>query len=301
MTSRCFLGTHYVMDEDWKTVWGNVQKDVVCLMGQREICPTTSRDHWQVFIKFKQPCRITGALKTLGIKMSLTRQTHGSEDFMAAYVQKLDTSVPDTFFKFGTTVKQGTRTDLQKVTDRVDEGASLVEIASEFPREFVKFHNGISKLVELKVEKRDWPMDVQIYWGPPGTGKTRKAYEENPDVYFKDSSKWWDNYRGEECVIIDDFDPSTMDWKFQYWLTLLDRYPMRVEMKGGSTEFRSRKIIITSNFDPKEWFAGRSNRDAFFRRVSKIEQIPKPCHDVPCHEVDINNIGVLYPTQPGRF
>lgn len=44
------------------------------------------------------------------------------------------------------------------------------------------------------------------YWGQPGAGKSRKAYEENPGAYRKAQNKWFDGYRGEKVIILDDLD-----------------------------------------------------------------------------------------------
>jgi len=124
-------------------------------------------------------------------------------------------------------------------------------------------------------EKRNWVMDVRIYYGPPGTGKTRSVYDEFglDDVYQKMVGKWWDGYKGEKVVIIDDFDPDNcFEIVYDFYLKLLDRYPMRIEYKGGSCQFRSKIIIFTSNVDPKGWWSDKENRGAFFRRVNTIKK-----------------------------
>ncbi len=123
-------------------------------------------------------------------------------------------------------------------------------------------------------ERRTWKMEVLIYWGPPGTGKTRKAFTDHPGAYMKGNSKWWGGYLGQETVIVDDFAPMEKQWSFDYWLRLLDRYPCRVECKGDDFEFVSRRIIITSNHDPALWWFV-DNKAAFFRRVTKIIRFPE--------------------------
>lgn len=66
----------------------------------------------------------------------------------------------------------------------------------------------------------------------------------------KDNTKWWDGYDKQEFVILDDFRGSQM--QFNELLRLLDRYQHRVEFKGGSRQFDSPNIIITSINHPKD-------------------------------------------------
>lgn len=93
------------------------------------------------------------------------------------------------------------------------------------------------------------------YWGAPGTGKTRKAWEENPNLYVKSRNKWWDGYHGEEVVLLDDWDPNDkcLVGHLKLWA---DRYPFRGETKGSSMMIRPKKIIITSNYSPEQCFEG---------------------------------------------
>ena len=93
-----------------------------------------------------------------------------------------------------------------------------------------------------------------VFWitGPSGSGKSKLAYEIGEElfednVYWKDGEKWWDGYDGHECVIIDDFRGNNM--KFNYLLKVLDRYPMRVEVKGGYRQLKAKIIMITTIFD----------------------------------------------------
>lgn len=69
-------------------------------------------------------------------------------------------------------------------------------------------------------------------------------------------------------MIIDEF----YGWlRYSFLLQLLDRYPIRIEYKGGSVEFTSRRIILTSNKAPQDWY----DKDKFpyppiERRLTKI-------------------------------
>lgn len=54
------------------------------------------------------------------------------------------------------------------------------------------------------LEERKEQKKCLWYTGLPGTGKTRKAREDNPGAYYKLQNKWWDGYQGQKTVIMDD-------------------------------------------------------------------------------------------------
>lgn len=83
--------------------------------------------------------------------------------------------------------------------------------------------------------------------GETGSGKSRAVWDNcGDDLYLKDKNKWWDNYKGQNYVLIDDFEP---DWSGKAKLkTWADRYPFTVEFKGGSTTIRPKMLIVTSNY-----------------------------------------------------
>ncbi len=62
--------------------------------------------------------------------------------------------------------------------------------------------------------------------------------------------------------------------KFQYLLKLLDRYPFRVEVKGGFRQFRSDLIIITCPKPPEEcYMEAGEDIDQLLRRIDTIEEM----------------------------
>ena len=86
-------------------------------------------------------------------------------------------------------------------------------------------------------------------------------------MYIKDpNSKWWDGYNGQELVIIDEFSGVINVTHLLRWL---DRYPCRVEVKGASKVLRATKFWITSNIDPRNWYAEITpeQKNALMRRM----------------------------------
>jgi len=129
--------------------------------------------------------------------------------------------------------------------------------------------------IELHSSARSFKTEVYWYYGPTGTGKSRAANVEAPHAYWKSPvDKWWDGYSGQEDVIVDDYRRDLCT--FATLLRLFDRYPLRVEYKGGSCEFRSKRIFITSPKSPKDtWTEGEKPRtdediQQLLRRITKI-------------------------------
>lgn len=72
-------------------------------------------------------------------------------------------------------------------------------------------------------------------------------------------------------VIIDEF----YSWlRYDFFLRLTDRYPLQVETKGGSVQFVSRIIVVTSNTPPDAWYPSIQDRGAFNRRIGAVFPFP---------------------------
>lgn len=135
---------------------------------------------------------------------------------------------------------------------------------------------GAELLVRYIEPKRNWPMDVRWYWGPTGSGKTRRAVEEaGPEVWMSAHSlQWWDGYDGHENVILDDFRGDFCP--FHTLLRILDRYEFRVMVKGGSRQLLARTIWVTSCVPPQDAYPGCSERmDQLLRRITSVVQMER--------------------------
>lgn len=110
-----------------------------------------------------------------------------------------------------------------------------------------------------------------VFWGPTGTGKSKRAWEEaGPGAYIKNSrTKFWDGYQGQTNVIIDEFRGGI---DISYLLTWLDVYPCRVEVKGSSIALSATNFWICSNIPPERWYPDIDweTQEALNRRLTVI-------------------------------
>lgn len=141
-------------------------------------------------------------------------------------------------------------------------------------------HNLAKNIVRAPVPRPD--IKCTWYHGKAGSGKSRAAWarflegpveDRLPMAYAKTGdNRWWNGYRGEEYVIIDDLAKGAIH--LALILTWCDRYPCRVETKGGMEPLYATDITITSNLAPDECFEKCTDeeRAALFRRFEIIQK-----------------------------
>lgn len=109
------------------------------------------------------------------------------------------------------------------------------------------------QLYKLKTEKLDSrsTLDNYWYWGPSGSGKSKKARDDDPDAFIKMPNKWWDGYENEATVLLDDIglEHKCLGYHFKIWA---DHYPFAAETKGATVKIRPSKIVVTSNYHPRD-------------------------------------------------
>lgn len=150
--------------------------------------------------------------------------------------------------------KQGKRCDIELAYAAAEKKQTTKEyVVEQRPGlQAIKHYRAICDI--LDEPRAVAPVDVRWYYGPTGSGKTWSAHSEFPGLYTCLTYKWWDGYEAQETILIDDFRPVWCKW--EELLRLTDRYPFRVEYKGGSREVKFKRVIITAPTTPEEMFAG---------------------------------------------
>lgn len=190
----------------------------------------------------------------------------GSADENADYCKKGG----DVLIEVGTRKQQGKRTDIDDVREDLRAGKRMFDIV-DTARSYQS-----CKMAEKWLEYREPPRteapEVRWYWGEAGVGKTLAAREwlekDGDDAFVPVSFKWWQGYDGHRSVLLDDVRKDFC--KYHEMLKLLDRYPYRVEMKGGARQLRATKIAITAPEPPQDMWCTREDLWQLLRRISLV-------------------------------
>lgn len=169
---------------------------------------------------------------------------------------------------------QGKRSDIHQATELILSGAKMKDVALSNPPVYVKYHKGLHAFKAIIQEERTEPPEVIVLIGKTGTGKSRQAREmtDDPYVWCPQQGQWFDGYEGQDHTIFEEF---RGQFPLGMMLSILDRYSCRVQYKGGSIQFRSNKIIITSPVHPEKWYEtlGDDKIDQLMRRITEIKML----------------------------
>lgn len=195
----------------------------------------------------------------------------GTHDQARAYCMKEDSRVAGPW-EFGEPPAQGKRNDIKEFVSEIKKRKVMSEqvLLEEFAPVVAKYPNFVARCQSLYGGTRSTMPIVQVFYGDPETGKSERAHAENPDAYVHTGTQWWDGYRGQQAVILDDFYGATSGISYQMFLKVCDKYPLKVQVKGGFQEFLATKIVITSNERWDTWYSDDKgfNYDAIKRRIN---------------------------------
>lgn len=252
--------------------WGDsMPPEVSYFVFGQEVGDSGTR-HLQGFVSFHKKLRITGIRKIFKTRQFYAAAMRGTPEEAATYCKK-----DGNYFSGGSLPKgRGSRSDLDAIAERIRNGDSQLEIATDHFAKWCQYGKRFEAYRQLLVKPRTEPPRCFYLFGSTGTGKTRAAYHFYPDLYRTPDPflRWFDGYRGQECVLIDDFrgkkDNSQSECAFGWILQLLDRYSMQVPVKGGYVQWAPRTIIVTSNLAVEELFPDIDSAP-LRRRFTRIE------------------------------
>jgi len=254
---------------------------------QLEIAPETGRRHVQAYVEMEKAVTLAFLKKHFGnsIHAEIRRGTQQQAiDYCTKEESRERGCEPEIF---GTPMKTnakgktaGARNDWKKCHALVDEGQSTLDVLHELPHltPNIKAIEHYRFLVNLH-KTRSAKTKLIVLYGDPGTGKTSTAISMcGEDDYYlvpaDGKDLWWDGYDCDKhkTVIFDEFTGARMPMTLLNQLA--DRCKLHLQVKGGHTVFLAERIIVTSNFAPKDWWKNMSPESfqALERRIDYCAQ-----------------------------
>lgn len=258
-----------------ETLYASLQDDITYICGQIEIASTGQR-HFQGYVQLRVSKPLSWVRNSISDSAHWEKQK-GTATQAMEYCKKVDdTTVANSFVEFGRFVAgrggAGARNDLNDFKEAIKSGVSqreLIETHTETFAKHIKFHDRVRSLYRPKRKVDDWK--VVLYVGDPRSGKTRKAFDENPDLFelpITNGTLWFDGYDGHETVLFDDFIGAASKLSLDNCLKLFDRYPRQVPIKQTHGWYMPNKVIVTSNYHPRYWYNWKG-REVSWEALSK--------------------------------
>lgn len=212
-------------------------------------------------------------------------------------------------------VAQGNRSDIAEVQYDLDRGMLQHEYATKHFATFIRYPKLVENYATAKVRPRTGKEEIVVhfYYGIAGAGKSRLAFltarlwgiEQGRihggqrGFYVFDLKQWFDGYKGERVIVIDDFRGSSCS--FTTFKRLLDRYPFQMAVKGSSCHVAATHFIITSNTLPDAWWKEEvtgPELSAIYRRITHVKYFAE--NDI-CQSFDSYRAFAVHYDNPSRL
>lgn len=274
---------------------------------QLEAAPTTGYLHFQGYFELVNKKSFDWIQKHIR-QFEYLKERKGSPHQAWAYATKQETRILGPWLLGEPTVAEHGKNKASElfVLD-VKKGMTDLQLSESHPAMFLQRIRGLDRLRENMKPQRTSPIEVFLFYGPPGVGKTEFAYEQarlaGVEPYEIPLGKdFWTSAAiyGAKWVILDEFKSNL---SLKDLLKLLDNRPVEVPMKGSFNWWCPEVVIITTNVSPWNWYQYKERdfeRQALFRRLKtggcyKFEKndakVPIPV------EIDIEDQSVFGPQE----
>lgn len=239
-----------------------------------ETCPKTGKHHWQTYVNWRHAKTLTACIRSLDLtEHPWVGPAKGSFASNLNYIRGPYESPDKTKTKpynpewqeHGKQPSQGQRADLLALRDEMAAGETKIEkIILDKPDMYHQYGRTLHAIdTQLNINKfRDFMTEGIWYWGATGTGKSHRAFKDyNPDTHYvwHSDKGWWDNYYGQEVVIMNDF---RGEISYNQLLQIVDKWPYQVSRRGAPPrQFVSKSVIITSSLPPHKIYHNRDAED----------------------------------------
>jgi len=172
------------------------------LVYQQEVGEENETPHFQGYAEFSGARTLSWYKQLSGLERAHIEPRRGTGAQAANYCMKDEGRLMEPI-EWGEMKEQGKRSDLEAIRRELDENKPMKRIAEDHFSSWCRYHKSFKAYKQLKVQPRNWPMELVFIIGPTGTGKSRRTHEmAGESVYYKPPGKWWDDYNGEKVVSI---------------------------------------------------------------------------------------------------
>ncbi len=190
--------------------------------------------------------------------------------------KKHETCVPDTFEEHGEmpVERKGRKSDIDDIYVMLKDGLSNYQIMEQIPESLLnldKIEIARQTIIQEKYKDHWRNLDICYIYGATGTGKTRSVMDKYgySNVFrVTDYSHPFDNYKGQDVVIFEEFRSSV---KLSDMLNYLDGYPLELPCRYANKYACYTKVFLISNIPLTDQYSDdrTENTSAFIRRISK--------------------------------
>lgn len=156
------------------------------------------------------------------------------------------------------------------------KGKSERDIAMSFPSSYLRYNKGVKAIKAFYPPSREVEPQVVLLYGKPGTGKTRSVFDCSEDLYRLppgSGMSWFDGMDQHDDILFDDFCGKMSKTPLVDVLQILDRYRLTVAVKGGFTSFTAKRIFITTNVHPRDWYDWSTRSPQWFALVRRFTHV----------------------------
>lgn len=200
--------------------------------------------------------------------------------------EKKETNHIETFEEYGEMPLDKSaknRTISNDIVNMIKKGCTNTDIISKYPSCYNKIQHIEKTRQEFKKEKYSESirlLETAYIYGAPGTGKTRSVMDEYgyKNVYrVTDYKHPFDNYKGEDIVLFDEFNGQI---EFESLLNYLDIYPLTLPCRYSDKTACYTKVFIISNIPLEEQYqyiqiTRPQQWNALIRRINRISEYSK--------------------------
>ena len=221
-------------------------------------------EHAHIYVNYSAPRQVSSK-NTFGAHIAKCR---GTPKQNVAYINDHH---PDLVEEFGRMPKE--QADAwQEFTDDIKRGE-----VDKFSKMYARYEGyAVRRLMEIAEQddveyERDLRDKNCILYGPRHTYKSTAAkYLNHPKRYYqKFANKWFDGYKGERTIIIEELTPAKAQMLTDYIKVWSDKWGFPAEGKGSHFWIRSGvELIITSNYSPEQLFGNSEDFEPILRRFT---------------------------------